>query len=140
MRLDPGTGSGVLVLASDGLWDVTDAAAVADVVMRFLPDGPQAGPVVICVRCTTNHCMSTSVHLLLLHAARRCRRCPHRRHWLDSLASGQLQSPGMCMSCRRPQRRCCNWRMRSAAAMMCPWCCCMCSHEQISWSRATGTC
>jgi serine/threonine protein phosphatase PrpC len=46
VRLEPGTGPGVLVLASDGLWDVTDAAAVADVVMRFLPDGPQAGPVV----------------------------------------------------------------------------------------------
>lgn len=42
VQLPRGSPGGVLVLASDGLWDVTDAAAVADVAMRFLPDGPQA--------------------------------------------------------------------------------------------------
>lgn len=41
IRLEPGDSGGVLLLASDGLWDVTDIAAVADVAMRFLPDGPQ---------------------------------------------------------------------------------------------------
>ena len=30
-----------VVLASDGLWDVADTAAVVDVTLRFLPDGPQ---------------------------------------------------------------------------------------------------
>lgn len=42
ISLPRGAAGGVLVLASDGLWDVTNAQAVADVATRFLPDGPQA--------------------------------------------------------------------------------------------------
>jgi len=68
VRLPRGSssGGGVLVLASDGLWDVADSNAVAQVVMKSLPDGTQAAAEAL-LQLALSHRSRDDVSVLLLH-------------------------------------------------------------------------